>query len=1288
MMNDVLDLSVELRPPPESSSPEILASVELRCNRLGLSPHRDDLLADPLTSKERARLTWYLEEYWRWPFEGFAERAASIERELLPDVGKRLYGVLFGSAGAGKIVQPWRLQPGAWRRQISFWSTLPRALSLPWELLHDEQGFLALRTQPVSILRRLPQGEAASLLAPFSPPLRVLLVTARPEDEGFVDPRTIARELLDGILPQIERGAVVLEFLRPPTLPALRRRLRDTEHPVHVLHFDGHGAFRGQLDGGRLSVRNSAQGVLAFETEEGKARSVQADELANVLQGAGVRLAMLTACQSALGSADAVFSSVAAHLIRGGVDAVGAMSSSVLVTSAARYTEAFYSALAAGEPAFVAQEHARQALHDDPRRHLFRRHLDEEAEFVELRDWWLPHFFQQRPLELHATAAPIAIERKPPRFTNFPLAPRYGFVGRSRELLQIERLLLKKKLVVLFGFGGMGKTAVAREVADWLSNTGMYGGACFVSFEGGGGAAKLLSMLGTHLEISSAEYDSSHYDTALSALRVVLEHTPTLVIVDNLESILTKGEAELEVPERAKLWDVMLKLAGMLGCGVLATTRDTNFDDVRMGASRVVTHLPLEGLHPEDAYALASNLLSDLGIDRAYAPYPEMRNLLEKLDHHPLAIQLVLPMLREESLSRIHEGLATLLPRFEDDTETGRNKSLLASLEYSLGRLSEEQRSLLLRLAYFEGGASEAVLLHVTQIPVDEWATLRSALEQAALLRAETLNDFGGPFLRFHPVLVPYLRGQLGTKNPALEERYAKSYHAWAEGLKRRDRRDPQAARLVVLRELPNLRLALDLILAKGDLYAASVMVANVGPFLDNFGLWRERNEISRKLAEAVASADADQGEALTETQYRSEMQLGDSAFETGEIEVAYEHFKTLLSRIEASPEEAVWGRGSFMHSALLLRLAECLSASGKSAAGEGRARQALEVIEGLTVLEPEEPSLARARGAALKILGDLSRNQGKYPQGREAYEESLKIARQLDDPAEQAVISFQIGSLALKQQDYTTARQRFTTALTFYHELGQPSSEAGAWYNLGHVAQGQRDFAEAERSYRNALAIWERFGHSAHAVGACVQLGATAVEVGDYKEAEKWCRRGLGYPGLQASGEATIHAGLAYVLLEQVRQGLASETRLDEAQRNAERALELMETLDASLEKWKILANLADIADLRGHAETARHFRKREREDYAAFEGNQHSVVDPRWDAIIKTIAVGAQSNEQAKAEVEDMLPRIEDQGWHITDATRRIWAGERDWHTLAEGLTRAEALVLLRVLKTIEEE
>src|SRR5262249_11648767 len=366
--------------------------------------------------------------------------------------------------------------------------------------------------------------------------------TARPEGTGFVDPRSIARELLDEVQPSIDAGTIAVEFLRPPTLSALQERLRDTRlPPVHILHFDGHGIFGNGQRGPQANphlLHGGGQGMLAFETEEGTLDLVKAEDLAQTLQDSGVQLAVLTACQSAMGSMDDVFSSVAARLIRGGIKAVSAMSASVLVVSAARYTEAFYKELAAGASASLAQERARQSLYTNPRRHTVTRIHSEEGAPVELRDWWLPHFYQQVPLLLQPTGKKKRTNNKTaPEATRpvlnaaMPPTPRYGFTGRSRELLQIERSLAQHKPIVIHGFGGMGKTALAREAADWLTRTGMYEQACFVSFEGGrGSATSLLSQLGFSLGIYDGTYTPDDPKQALQQLQAALKNQRTLII--------------------------------------------------------------------------------------------------------------------------------------------------------------------------------------------------------------------------------------------------------------------------------------------------------------------------------------------------------------------------------------------------------------------------------------------------------------------------------------------------------------------------------------------------------------------------------------------------------------------------------------------------------------------------------------------------------------------------------------------------------------------------------------
>ncbi|KYF82567.1 hypothetical protein BE17_48080 [Sorangium cellulosum] len=846
----VLDLAITVGAPPPGAGPEVLGTIALTCDAIGLS-HAADPLVDPLSEGEHKELDWYLEEFWKWPFEGFADRGARIERTL-PEIGKRLFRSAFGSADARGVFLQWHREPleEGQRRQISLRTELPAALRLPWELLHDEQGYLVLRTRnPVSIVRRLPQAQLSDRSAKFEPPLRILLVTARPSGTGFIDPRTISRALFDALDPLADTGSVEVEVLRPPTLTALRTRLRDAKRPVHVLHFDGHGHFEPAVAAHGGPCMDGGTGTLAFEDEDGGHAPVAAPLLTQVLQNSGVPLVVLNACRSARGGDSDAFSSVAAALVRSGIDAVVAMSAKVLVVAAARYVEAFYGAIAEGEPVQAAHERGRQRLHDEPRRHVYRRRREERGAHVALCDFWLPHFYQQRLLQLSPRApASRRSPREAPRFTGLPEDPRYGFAGRGRELLDVERALFRGKIVLLHGFGGTGKTALAAEAVRWLCRTGMYRGACFVSLEHGGDATRVLGRLAEHLGVGDGAFDPGDAKAALARLISALVERPTLLVVDNLESVLPGGEAALPASERAALWQALAQLATapMGSCGVILTSRDAALGDGRLAPGQRAMHREVRGMEPDDAHALAERLLGDLGIDPKRAPYPELRDLLQKLDHHPLAIQLVLRALADRTLTlkAIDEEFATLLPTFTDDTETGRSRSLMASLEYSLRRLSEEQRGLLVRLAPFEGGASEDDLLAITEIPEAAWAKLRQALEQAALIRAEQVHEvWATPFLRFHPVLAPYLRMQAGAEDEALRERYAHRYAQLARYLYHADGRQPVAARAVVRIEMPNLRRALPLRIAAGALDEAARLADSLARFLTIFGYRRELDD-------------------------------------------------------------------------------------------------------------------------------------------------------------------------------------------------------------------------------------------------------------------------------------------------------------------------------------------------------------------------------------------------------------------------------------------------------------
>ena len=61
------------------------------------------------------------------------------------------------------------------------------------------------------------------------------------------------------------------------------------------------------------------------------------------------------------------------------------------------------------------------------------------------------------------------------RYGGLPPTPEHHFIGRSRELLKLERLLALRSYAVLCGQGGEGKTTLAVELARWLVRTRRFG---------------------------------------------------------------------------------------------------------------------------------------------------------------------------------------------------------------------------------------------------------------------------------------------------------------------------------------------------------------------------------------------------------------------------------------------------------------------------------------------------------------------------------------------------------------------------------------------------------------------------------------------------------------------------------------------------------------------------------------------------------------------------------------------------------------------------------------------
>ena len=312
-------------------------------------------------------------------------------------------------------------------------------LGLPWELLHDGDGYLFQGAKPTRVRRRLPNTRTLDVSV-VAAPIRVLLVTARPEDEacGYIDHRASALPLVEAM--EQLGGLVRLHVLSPPTFDALGKELKrafDARAPYHVVHFDGHGVYDRRVGLGGLCFEDPRD---TDKLDQRRHVTVHTDKLGPLLKDYRIPLVFLEACQTA--QAEDTSESVASELLQRGVASVVAMSHSVLVETARRFVETFYAGLAHGQRVGDAMLDGQRGLKDD----TFRGRIFGAGE-LRLEDWFVPVLFQEKddPQLFRRTPAPQTQEDLrtilASRLGGLPEEPKTGFIGRSRELLALQRLL-------------------------------------------------------------------------------------------------------------------------------------------------------------------------------------------------------------------------------------------------------------------------------------------------------------------------------------------------------------------------------------------------------------------------------------------------------------------------------------------------------------------------------------------------------------------------------------------------------------------------------------------------------------------------------------------------------------------------------------------------------------------------------------------------------------------------------------------------------------------------------
>ncbi len=709
--------------------------------------------------------------------------------------------------------------------------------------------------------------------------------------------------------------------------------------------------------------------------------------------------------------------------------------------------------------------------------------IDERRRLAALADT-LQHAAATAPALAQRALAPMRQEPAMPPGAGQTRLPVYltRFLGFESAGAALAAAVQQRRLVVLRGPGGAGKTRLAVEVARALAQATTWRDTASQPFDTVAfvplaaceeRAAFHDAVLLALQRDAGAAQAADAADGAAARLDRALAGRHALLVLDNFEQLVDAARQDLAD------W-----LARLPGLHLLVTSRHA------LGLDGEVEHaLAALPLPARDAplHALALNPAVALFVDRARAVRADFHlgernralvaDIVHQLHGLPLALELaaarvrslsladMLAMLRSAAHGAPGRGLALLArsgPRAADDA---RHASMLRVVDWSWQHLDPAGRQRLTLLAAFDGGAT---LQAVHDMGVETTAGTRTLPAPDLASTAVGLGDLvsasvafvregaagAGRYHAFEPVREYALSLLDEAQRAALRRQHLQAMLRWAGSL-------GHAPALDAFRdELPNLLAAMAAAETCGEPLLAVQLAVDAAAALADVALPPSGMDALRR---ALALAASQPGTPLAA---EGRAVLAHWSFDAGQRDAAQQHAAQALQLAPA---------GSSAHARALYAAARvALRVRNDTAQAAALAAQALEQARALGLLHVQAQALVLQAVLAVRVEHDMPRDAALK-------REALALWQQLGDPAR--VAAAQVG-LAISMG----FARRFPEQL----QLLDQASRAAA-------ANGQRTlwaFAHSVQGY--VLADLARWDASARAYLGCLR---TAWDVAAWRE-------------------------------------------------------------------------------------------------------------------------------------------------------------------------------------------
>jgi predicted ATPase/DNA-binding CsgD family transcriptional regulator len=739
-------------------------------------------------------------------------------------------------------------------------------------------------------------------------------------------------------------------------------------------------------------------------------------------------------------------------------------------------------------------------------------------------------------------------------FTNLPVQLT-TFIGRERELAEVQRLLTTNRLITLTGAGGSGKTRLAIQIANRISD----------AFADGAWLVELASVRDPALVAQHVVHTFGLRPVTdqplMESLIGFVRSKQLLLILDNCEH-LNEACAQLtrrlltEAPELHVLatsreplaiaGETVYPLSGLAwpvfpieivpdGQNRLDLEEMMRYDAVRLFVERAHTISPHFTITPENVSAIIE--------------------ICQRLDGMPLALELASARVNvltiQEIAVRLDDRFALLTSGQRQGLEP-RHYTLRLAMDWSYALLIAEEQTMLRRLAVFAAGCtldSAVAICAGDGLEAGSTLDLLSSLVDKSLVLAETTGrgqaryrlletireyareelDRSGESSQLHDRHLGYFLTRSEEAAPKLGDSYQQLWLNWLDG------------------EQDNLRAALSWALEAGSIEEGLRLATALVRYWEIRSLQREARSWLERLLDR-ADEKISPSVRVNASTWASFLAL----FQ-GDASASVRYGRDAVNIAESAGSEF-----NALHAFALAGLA-------MSARGVGDFQTAF--ITGEQALQYyRESGSSFHLGMGLLSNGDSAIELGEYATAHALLDESLALAVEAGDNFRIGITYNALGDLARYEEKNAEALAAYQKGEALLRKLDAQHHLASVLVNLGRTCLRLGKVEQARRFFNESLAIYQAEQDRPGQIECLIGFASVAVKAGQHNAGVRLLAAAATMSGLTSTAKWRAKR------LEFDRYLELARHRLTEADFQAEQAVGRSLTLEQALETaWQL---------------------------------------------------------------------------------------------------------------------